>query len=57
MKGHLNEHTALRFECLSPELLFSLAVVLIVYFFYTQRGRIFFSFDSRMRQTVEKQVC
>lgn len=56
MKGHLNEHTALRFECLSPELLFSLAVVLIV-FFYTQRGRIFFSFDSRMRQTVEKQVC
>lgn len=42
MKGHLNEHTALRFECLSPELLlFSLAVVLIVYFFTHKGGRYF----------------
>lgn len=41
MKGHLNEHTELRFENPSPELLFSLAIVLIVYIFTHKRGGYF----------------
>lgn len=42
MKGHLIEQTELRFEYPSSELLFSLAVVLSVYFF-THKGGGYFS--------------
>lgn len=42
MKDHLNEHIELRFENPSPELFFSLAIVLIVYFF-THKGGGYFS--------------
>lgn len=35
-------NTQLRFECPSPELLFSLAVILIVYF-YTHKGGGYFA--------------